>query len=82
MTGIDLFSPPPPPPPFSLSHWQDGDTLLGHDVGAWTSIALATAMGSRALRTRKLYPAGAVAALGVAGGIYHGWKALQWREYV
>ena len=68
--------------PISLSPSQDGETLLGHDVGAFTSVALAVAMGSRALRTRKLYPAGAVAMLGVAGGVYHGMKALQWRDYI
>lgn len=52
---------------------------LGHDVSAAASILLTGAMGARAAATKKMMPAGALAALGTLSAAYHINKSLEWR---
>jgi uncharacterized membrane protein (UPF0136 family) len=45
-------------------------------VCAATSLTLAGVMGSRFVRTRKLYPAGVLAAVGLGSSAWHGYAAF------
>ena len=58
---------------------SDGKEFQGHATAATLGTVLAGAMGSRALKTGKMMPAGAVAAIGAAALAYHGKKAMDWR---
>eukprot|EP01132_Coremiostelium_polycephalum_P004589 gene4589-5728_t len=44
---------------------------LGHGLTAALSLVLAGTMGRRALKTKKMMPAGAVSVLGAVAGAYH-----------
>ncbi|KAG2484877.1 hypothetical protein HYH03_016361 [Edaphochlamys debaryana] len=57
---------------------QTHDALLGHQVGAATSVVLATMMGVRLARTKKVMPAGVLAGVGALASFYHIQKARQW----
>ena len=56
-----------------------GQEFEGHATAATLGTVLAGAMGARALRTGKMFPAGAVAAIGAASLAYHGKKAIDWK---
>eukprot|EP00039_Didymoeca_costata_P018776 m.334925 g.334925 ORF g.334925 m.334925 type:complete len:109 (+) comp17467_c0_seq1:40-366(+) len=59
---------------------SNGSPDRGHQVGAVVSLVLVGATGPRALRTKKFMPAGLVALIGTAAGIYNAKKAYEW-EY-
>ncbi|KAJ9505162.1 hypothetical protein QJQ45_030293, partial [Haematococcus lacustris] len=54
------------------------DGFQGHVVGGVTSLVLAGMMGSRYARTKKMMPAGIMAAAGMLGLLYHGKKTMDW----
>lgn len=54
------------------------DALQGHAVGLATSVVLTSAMGARFLKSKKLMPAGIMAAAGLLAGVYHGMKIPEW----
>lgn len=60
---------------------QQGNAQAGHDLGALSSVALAGAMASRAAKTKKVMPAGMLAALGTVSAAYHIKKSLEWRGW-
>ncbi len=57
---------------------QSGRSDLGHPTNLVASLALVAAMTPRAIRTRKLWPAGAMALLGWASSGYEAKKMLEW----
>ncbi|GFR46621.1 hypothetical protein Agub_g8225 [Astrephomene gubernaculifera] len=57
---------------------QNHDAVLGHTVGCATSAIMATMMGMRVAKTKKVMPAGVVAGAGLVGLIYHANKYSQW----
>lgn len=59
---------------------HDGQPQLGYDVGAATSIVLATVMGMRLARTKKMMPAGFITALAAAAAVPNIQKSLQLRQ--
>ncbi len=58
---------------------NSGRNFEGHSLACTTSAVVAGAMASRATRTKKLMPAGAVASVGLLSAIYQGNKAWEWR---
>lgn len=59
---------------------KGGDNFKGHALGAATSAAIAFPMGMRAVKSGKLFPAGAVALLGLIGLGYNGKQAVDWYD--
>ena len=57
---------------------QSGRSNLGHPTNLAASLALVAAMTPRAIRTRKLWPAGVMALLGWASSGYEAKKTLEW----
>ncbi|GAB4817267.1 hypothetical protein N2152v2_004313 [Parachlorella kessleri] len=57
---------------------NSGRSDLGHPTNLVASLALVAAMTPRAIRTRKLWPAGAMALLGWASSGYEAKKTLEW----
>jgi uncharacterized membrane protein (UPF0136 family) len=56
----------------------DSREARGHTLACATGLTLGTVMGSRFLRSGRFMPAGMVASLGLASGLYHGVKANEW----
>lgn len=56
-----------------------GNPQLGHDISSVASILLTGAMGARAAKTKKMMPAGVLAALGTFSAAYHIKKSMEWR---
>lgn len=56
-----------------------GDCKHGHAVAAATSVALASVMGPKFLRTRAAFPAGVFTVISIPAAIYDGYKANEWR---
>ena len=63
---------------FAARTIDSGDGALGHGVALGASAALTAAMGSRFVATKKVMPAGMLAAVGVAGGAYNFLKYREW----
>uniref|UniRef100_A0A7S0HR58 Transmembrane protein 14C n=1 Tax=Hanusia phi TaxID=3032 RepID=A0A7S0HR58_9CRYP len=57
---------------------QSGQNKAGHLLALASSLALATGMGHRAIKTEKFMPAGLVATVGVASLLYQGKKVNEW----
>jgi uncharacterized membrane protein (UPF0136 family) len=57
---------------------KQGENVKGHSAALLTSSALFGAMAPRALRTKKLMPAGLVALLGAGSAAYHAKKTMDW----
>ncbi|PNW78719.1 hypothetical protein CHLRE_09g387838v5 [Chlamydomonas reinhardtii] len=57
---------------------QNHDAYVGHTVGAATSAVMATMMGLRLAKTKKVMPSGILTGLGLLGLLYHANKARQW----
>ena len=52
--------------------------MQGHLVAAGLASVLGGSMGFRAVKSGKMMPGGAVAAIGVASMLYHTKKYLEW----
>ena len=57
---------------------QNGNDFKGHGLAAISSIALTGSMGARAMRSRKLFPAGGIALAGLASSAYQVKKVTEW----
>ncbi|GIL63045.1 hypothetical protein Vafri_17195 [Volvox africanus] len=57
---------------------QTHDAFLGHSIGCTTSALMATMMGMRLAKTKKVMPAGILTGVGLLGFMYHAYKAKQW----
>ncbi|KAF0853121.1 mitochondrial transmembrane protein 14C-like protein [Andalucia godoyi] len=57
---------------------QSGKEKEGHDLATVLSVALTAVMGARALRTRKLVPAGIVASAAAISTVYEAQKSIEW----
>lgn len=57
---------------------NSGHPDVGHPLALAGSATLAGAMGSRAAKTKKLWPAGVLASLGVLSSLYQGKKTYEW----
>ncbi|GLC41894.1 hypothetical protein PLESTF_000097300 [Pleodorina starrii] len=57
---------------------QTHDAFVGHSVGCATSAVMATMMGMRLAKTKKVMPAGILTGVGLLGFAYHAQKARQW----
>lgn len=55
-----------------------GEPERGFKAATLASAALGGAMGFRAIKFKQAFPSGALAAIGVASGVYHGMK---WKEF-
>eukprot|EP00878_Enallax_costatus_P006957 GHUV01007291.1.p1 GENE.GHUV01007291.1~~GHUV01007291.1.p1 ORF type:complete len:111 (+),score=34.35 GHUV01007291.1:177-509(+) len=55
-----------------------GDPATGHLCGLVSSLVLTGAMGARFAGTRKVMPAGVMAAAGVLGAVYNFQKHQEW----
>ena len=56
-----------------------GSEFQGHATAASLATVLTASMGARALRSGKMMPGGAIAAVGAASLAYHGKKAMDWK---
>eukprot|EP01113_Clastostelium_recurvatum_P017224 TRINITY_DN2015_c0_g1_i1.p1 TRINITY_DN2015_c0_g1~~TRINITY_DN2015_c0_g1_i1.p1 ORF type:complete len:122 (-),score=24.56 TRINITY_DN2015_c0_g1_i1:62-373(-) len=67
---------------FALSGYliENGRPLYGHELAGVVSVLLTATMGRRALRTGKIMPAGAIAALNLAHAAYQWTKVNQMFE--
>lgn len=66
---------------FGASHLINaGDPKLGFGVATGASAVLAAAMGARYVKTKAIFPAAVMAALGVASSIYHFAKYREWSQ--
>lgn len=57
-----------------------GEVERGYKYATLSSLALAGAMGYRAIRFRQPMPAGLLAGVGAASAVYHGWKLQELLE--
>ncbi len=62
----------------SASLIQSNRSLEGHGIAAAASVTLAAAMGARFATSKKVMPAGALAALGLVSSVYQIAKFKQW----
>ena len=58
---------------------KGGDDANGHGLSFAVSTVLAGGMGYRAVKTKKIMPAGAVATLGLMAAMYSGNQYRQWK---
>lgn len=59
---------------------RSGRSDLGHPCNLAASLALVGAMTPRAMKTRKLWPAGVLAVVGWASTGYEAVKTLEWHS--
>ena len=59
---------------------NNGREVAGFRTGLHTSALLAGVMGARFIKSRKVMPAGALAALSLISSGYHGKKYVEWAE--
>jgi uncharacterized membrane protein (UPF0136 family) len=59
---------------------KEVDEKMGHGAGFFTSLSLTAIMGARALKTKKLMPAGLMTGLGSIAMVYHSLKFSEWNQ--